>query len=131
MKNRFGFVSNSSSSSFVVSVPKGADATFTVSVKRPLNEYAVELKTLREVEEFFLSDFEYYKDITTIEDAIEKDKSIGPKYKLMKKEIKAGRHVFVGGFCNEECDPISDFLYENGSISSDKIMHNFNILIDE
>jgi|AntAceMinimDraft_18_1070375.scaffolds.fasta_scaffold241297_2 hypothetical protein len=130
MKNRFGFVSNSSSSSFIVSVPKGADENFHVNITKSLLHYADKLSTLKECEEYLMEEFQYYKDVNTIEDAIEKDELVGVRYEMMKKEIKAGRVIYMGGFGTGD-DTISEFLYENGGIRGQHIVHNFKILESE
>jgi len=128
MKLRNGFVSNSSSSSFIVSTKKDEEPIFTASINSNIRNFSTELRTIKDADEYYLEGYKYYKDINTIEDVIEKDPDIKEDYEKIKEEIEAGRVVFIGDFCNGEGDPISEFLYEHDGISNNDLKHNFNIL---
>ena len=103
MKNRDGFVSNSSTSSFIVATKEGK-AKGKISIEVDLEDYAREtLRTLADVETYFLTERYYEKD--ELENSEE--------FQEVKKAIENGKIVLVGSFSSEG-DPMEAFLCENG-----------------
>lgn len=100
MKVRSGFVSNSSSSSFIVACDSDAKTTVTVSFEVDLQSYARRsIATIEELNEYF--DYKYGDDKWW-------------KYEDCRKAIEAGKTVLVGWFTDETQNLIEVFLCDNG-----------------
>jgi hypothetical protein len=101
MKCRNGFVSNSSSSSFIVaSNPK--KTKFKILVEVDLNEYVDNtITTMEELDAHKKKEEEYG----------EFDEA---QYKKCAKAIKAGKTVFFGSFSTDDGDDTSALLAERG-----------------
>ncbi len=109
MKIRTGFVSNSSSSSFILEVDKDIK---DMKVKM---EIGVDLKDLQdrlitsvdELEEYFIdyygSNFKDYRD----------ESYIMKKYEKMKSTLDRGKNIFIGEVSNED-DGISAYIHKYG-----------------
>lgn len=113
MKTRTGFVSNSSSSSFVVSVPKGMGKTkIKIEMEVDLYQYAdYVIKREDDLKAWLLEDYGY--------ESVEEAKKAGETwttdiYATALKEIRAGRVVLIGQFSDEGGDPTEIFLCHNG-----------------
>ena len=115
MKTRHGFVSNSSSSSFVVAVKPGKDE---VKVAFSLSELAdTEIKTVEELDhwraEWDEEDNEYYKDI----------------YESCLKALKAGKIILMGSFHSTGDDGISTMLYDRGGLKDEEMPEGGEIIV--
>lgn len=95
MKLRTGFVSNSSSSSFVVAVKKNGKATGKIIIKREvdLKQYADE--TITTTEQLYEHYLEWHGEK---EDWYPEDIK---SYKKALKEIANGKIILAGRFCDE------------------------------
>jgi len=115
MKVRNGFVSNSSSSSFVVALdPKKTKIKIEIEVD--LETYAhKQITTLEEVEEHFKEEDTYGK----------RDEE---RYKVFLKAIKEGKTVFVGSFSDDGDDAIGTMLCNRGL--EDKDMPKGGVIIE-
>jgi hypothetical protein len=96
MKTRLGFVSNSSSSSFIVAVKKNSKpiGTITKTITVDLNNYASEpIKSVEDLYEYFRENYgdkeDWYEDILK-------------SYKLALKEIANGKDILVGEFGDQD-----------------------------
>lgn len=101
MKVRSGFVSNSSSSSFIVAVPKSkkTKTIVTVSFEVDLESYADRrISTIKELNEYY--DYEYG------------DREF--KYDECKEAIRSGKDVLVGSFTDENHEAEETFLCKTG-----------------
>lgn len=102
MKIRQGFVSNSSSSSFILSrTNNDEDVTASISI----NLMSLIKKRIRTMQELFDWANEYYEG-----DEDEK-KRMMPKYEKM---IQEGKEIIIGHCSNEDDDPISLAIFDNG-----------------
>lgn len=100
MKIRTGFVSNSSSSSFVVALDsQNTKTTVTVSFDIDLESHSDHrISTIEELDEYY--DYEWGER--------------NGSYKKCKKAIKAGKIILVGSFTDESDEAKEVFLCDNG-----------------
>jgi len=110
MKKRNGFVSNSSSSSFIVASDKEAgdiEMSLTLSVRlRDLTE-----ETITTVDELIA----HYKDCWgyTTEKEILSEKMIASEYKRCLKELKCGKKLHVVSVSSDGT-PLEAAIYDSG-----------------
>lgn len=102
MKIRNGFVSNSSSSSFIVSVDKVKGGKFKISLDVDLANFAD--KKISSLEDLDKYPSEYPLDA-------EWDKET---YEEIKLEIEKGRDVLIGSFASDNDNTIEQLLCEKG-----------------
>ena len=103
MKNRNGFVSNSSSSSFVVIVDKN-NPKFLMEVEVDLSQYGKTLKTIDEL-------IEHWQDHYYIETAaMLKDED----FIKAKVAIENGKYVIMGNFEDQSGDNLEYILCNYG-----------------
>lgn len=113
MKIRSGFVSNSSSSSFVVACPSELNGKFTLKVEVDLKKYCRHGKVLKTIDDLneYIEDY-YGWDLE--EFFREESKRNIEKYHKLKEAIEAGMEVYTGWAShNDSYDPI-ELLIGNG-----------------
>ena len=110
MKTRHGFVSNSSSSSFVVAVKPGQDE---VKVTFPLSEIAA--RTINSVADLDRWDKGWKEDQGRFDDSKYHDEI----YNKCLNALKEGKIVLMGSFSNEDGNVISGLLYEQGGLTKE------------
>ena len=99
MKVRSGFVSNSSSSSFIVAVDKDASTEIKVVLKANLETYADrKISTIEELND-------YYDDYWGEREY---------RYEECRKAIEAGKTILVGSFDDQSGDRTEEFLCDSG-----------------
>lgn len=102
MKIRNGFVSNSSSSSFIVAVDKGQRGKFTLTLEVDLEKYLERrLSSLEDLGKYIKEyglDEEWNKE----------------NYEQIKSEIEKGRDILVGSFASDNDDAVEVLLCESG-----------------
>ena len=121
MKTRNGFVSNSSSSSFVIAVKDDAKVQITVEVD--LENFGTTIETIEELDAYILDRYGYSgKSIDELCSECEYTERI---YDASKKEIEAGKKVIHGSFSDDSYDnPLEAYLCHNGLkgiVDTDKI----------
>ena len=107
MKTRNGFVSNSSSSSFIVAVSKNnknTSAKITITLEVDLAKYGTTIETVEELIKYFCK--EMYVDI----DKLKQHKD----YIACKRAIESGKVVIMGDFSSESGEVIETMLCEKG-----------------
>ena len=116
MKKRIGFVSNSSSSSFIISHEKKETLRGKITLELDSMKDTT-IETIEELQDFFMDEYgfsscetfeELYKEL------IEEDDWYKNKYERMESEINNGRAVSVFTVSNEDYDGYSEALYNNG-----------------
>ncbi len=106
MKIRQGFVSNSSSSSFIVAVDKEkSNGIIEVAVKVNLADFGDVLTTEQQVHDAFN---DYWG-----KEELEEDSWVGEKYRKAIAAVKAGKVILFGQVSNEDT-PEEYVIYEKG-----------------
>ena len=114
MKIRNGFVSNSSSSSFIVSCKDKNSAKIKVEIEVDLYDHAdTKVSTLKELDEHFIEQYGWGGD-TTLEKIFEDNEGLKEDYTKAKKSVERGELVLFGSFSNESDDPASMLLCDLG-----------------
>jgi len=123
MKKRNGFVSNSSTSSFVVSCKKGNTKT-KVTIEIDLDDYSSSsITSVKELEEYILNET-CYDNL----DEVLRSEYWAKIYKESKRAIKNERIVLCGGFSSDSCG-IESYLCGGGL--KNIISKNIKIIQDD
>jgi len=113
MKTRTGFVSNSSSSSFILSIDK--DAPRTTRIEAPIPGDVI--KTEAKLKKYFEDQWGWeIKDAGGWEQFLvgEKHESTASNYQEALRELQKGRVLLVGDVGSENDSPIDQLLYATG-----------------
>ena len=121
MKTRHGFVSNSSSSSFVVAIPKGESTEIELTLTVDLARYGTSISTIEELNQQFIDDHGWIvrKDGEhTIEEVLDASDDEGYDYRKGYNEFKAlidaGKTIISGSFCDDSGEAEETYLCCNG-----------------
>lgn len=108
MKIRHGFVSNSSSSSFAISLKKGAKPRMVVEIE--LDQFEeTRITNVEELNKYFFKEYCY----TTVKEVLECEYA-GDKYRHMLDALERGEEISVGCVCSDGDDIESNLIYANG-----------------
>lgn len=106
MKTRSGLVSNSSSSSFIVALPKDQDAIIKVSIEFELHGNVID--TVTKLDSYAFSMFNYNpKDPDSSKIGDQK------RYTEAKKLIESGHKLIHGRMTSESEDPMERYMMRN------------------
>ena len=111
MKIRRGFVSNSSSSSFVVAI--GDKSEVTLTIKADLSRFAdTEIETVEQLERYMIAEWGWSKANTI--DAIIADSQYAKRiYEGAREAIEGGKRVLMGSFSSDG-EALEQFLCYQG-----------------
>ena len=104
MKIRNGFVSNSSSSSFIVAVD-GDKTKVTLTVEVDLADYGTVCRTETEVTEMFELDYGT--------EEMEDEDAMAPTYQKCLQAVRDGKIIILGSFVSDE-PGVEAYLCEEG-----------------
>lgn len=108
MKIRSGFVSNSSSSSFVVAVKKGKTSKVTLELEVDLTDYSRKILSNKDDVLKYMKDYYDYE-----EDESSNEDYVNTTYKTLMEHINNGNEVIVGDFSSEG-DEVEQYLCNTG-----------------
>jgi hypothetical protein len=122
MKTRLGFVSNSSSSSFIITkknYKKGKPLKATLAVEIDLSDMIEEVITTKEELDNYIVDQYGWGEYNTLEKILEGNEFRKSKYEKYLSLINEGSSICFGSAANDSGDPIEEFLNESDNF--DKI----------
>lgn len=112
MKTRNSFVSNSSSSSFILALKDKKTRKITVHLEVNLDELTDRIISKpQELEEAWLSDYGYDDIDELFEDYGENYRK---RYEKCLEALEQGKTIMMGSVSNEDYNPLSMLLYDRG-----------------
>lgn len=121
MKVRYGFVSNSSSSNFIVSAKDLSKEKHVAVLKIDLNDYMDVISTIEELDEYYLDNYREIPDISKVGNIL---RSLDPpshwqmdrifSYYKAYNDINRGLQIGLGFFSDNDGDIIPAGLVNGG-----------------
>lgn len=109
MKLRYGFVSNSSSSSFIIGVKNGKLTKEKLLTLFNLPKQNILYSIVEDMGDLFMSTEKYTERQFLDEYGYESLKDAGKEYEKIYKKCK---EVYVGTVCNDSDNPVETMLYD-------------------
>jgi hypothetical protein len=109
VKIRTGFVSNSSSSSFIVAY-SGDEAKAVISLEIDLARLGDTFETVEQLGEYFVEEYGWRQ---SLEEVLEECEWTREKYNKARAAIESGKRVIIGYVSNDSSAP-SNVLYSEG-----------------
>ena len=110
MKTRIGFVSNSSSSSFMFALPKEYDGKIKIVSEVDLKELGTICKTKKQLDRYLLDAYDY----KTFKELFEDFSHIKKDYEEALSQIQEGKVIAIGNISNEG-EPGTEYMLVEGS----------------
>jgi len=110
MKTRSGFVSNSSSSSFIVALD-GNKTEVELKVKVDLAALGDIVTTEADLRDRFIEEWG--------EEELEEDEWVKERYEKCLEAIKKGKTIIIGSVCNDSGEAEETFIYDRGLPKAD------------
>jgi hypothetical protein len=128
MKTRMGFVSNSSSSSFIVAGDKN-NSKLTMMIEVDLEDFSEKvITTISELNEYIVSEYGWADDDgDTAAKIIENGDFSGETYAKMIHQLDMGKVIYVGSVYTSSGEAIEEYVANNGFGKTD---NNFIIIQD-
>jgi hypothetical protein len=128
MKIRNGFVTNSSSSSFIVSTHDKSKAKVNMEVD--LSEYSTKIKSLKELDQYFMENYAYPHTTEGFKKLLKENEYIANEYKDCKEKIKNGEKIYIGNISSEAFEGVEMLLNQKG-IEETLDTSNLTVIRDE
>jgi hypothetical protein len=107
MKIRNGFVSNSSSSSFIISSFESPKMTITID----LSAMSEKIENKNQLDDYYLEEYEY----ETIEEFLKEESGgLAEEYERVLSELNEGCTIYAGYVSNDSGDTLENLIYDNG-----------------
>jgi len=107
MKIRTGFVSNSSSSSFIIATNGKAKGKITITMEVDIKDYAYEtIKTVKALKEYFYENYGWEEG--------DDDSWVSEQFDKSKDAINRGKIVYAGSFSDEGTETVETLLCNEG-----------------
>jgi len=128
MKTRQGFVSNSSSSSFIVAAEKGENEKISLTLEVDLGQYGARITSKEELDEYVREEY-MYNDDETLEEFLEDDPWLKDKYEKILVALEKGKVVFWGSASYNETDDPIELMIGNGGLRT--VASNLEIIAED
>jgi hypothetical protein len=122
MKCRKGFVSNSSSSSFIVAAPKDLEKV-TISIDLHLEHcgLATTIDSVEKWRSYIEKNYSYYI-YKTVEDICKDDETVNKLYNDGLEKLNNDQKIVVFILSSDDYDPVGNMLYDETSLLEEAII---------
>lgn len=125
MKIRNGFVSNSSSSSFIISAEKSKEKKFKIFIEMDIsNLIDLIVTTEEELKDAFIEQYSlsyYFKEEDTPFLDVLEDEGLLEEYEQCLEELKQGKEVIFLSASSDDYEGASQYIHYNGLDKNSKL----------